>query len=337
MTDDEADNRSEALNRRGFLTRAGIGAASVAGASLIGQGTAADADAGKRAGGSGDPLLQDAPIVVPTGERVLAAVPFHGPHQAGITTPKPPAGTFASFNVTAETRAELIELLRTITSASRFMTAGGTPPTPTNYAPPDDNGTLGPTVPADGLTVTVGLGHTLFDDRFGIADLKPLRLRAMEPFPNDNLDPAQTGGDLLIQLCAGNPDTTLHAMRQITRQTRGAMALNWRIEGFVPPPRPDGVPRNSFAFKDGIANPNVADPQVANRLLWVVDGTGEPGWATGGTYHVIRIIQQFTEFWDRVSIQEQQQMIGRFRDSGAPLDGRTSQTPRTTRPIRSAT
>ena len=100
-----SDNDHDRLDRRSFLTRAGIGAASVAGAGLLGQGTAADAAGGKQATGSSqDPLLADAPIVPPTGDRTLAAVPFHGEHQAGITTPKPPAGMFASFNVTAETR-----------------------------------------------------------------------------------------------------------------------------------------------------------------------------------------------------------------------------------------
>ncbi|HTW13296.1 MAG TPA: Dyp-type peroxidase [Solirubrobacteraceae bacterium] len=309
------------LDRRSFLTRAGLGAAAAgaAGAGLLGG--AAPAGATGTSAPAADPLQADAPIVVPSGDPTLPAVPFHGEHQAGITTPKQPAGTFASFNVVVERRTELVDLLKTLTESCRFLATGGTAPTPTLWAPPPDSGTLGSRVPADGLTVTVGFGSTLFDDRFGLAAGKPRLLAPMEPFPNDDLDPAQTGGDLLIQICAGNPDTTLHALRQITRATRGGLALNWRIDGFVPPPRPSGVPRNTFAFKDGIANPDVADPDVASRLLWVTEGSGEPAWATGGTYHVIRIIKQFIEFWDRVSLTEQQQMIGRFRDSGAPLDG----------------
>ncbi len=174
---------------------------------------------------------------------------------------------------------------------------------------------------SSGLTVTVGFGARLFDARFGFADRRPIRLTEMLPFPNDDLDPAQTGGDLLVQICAGSSDTAIHALRTIAKHTRGAMQLNWRLDGFVAPSRPTGVPRNHFGFKDGIAIPNVDDPAVAARLLWVTDGIGEPAWATGGSYHVIRIIKQLIEFWDRVSLTEQQQMTGRYRDSGAPLDG----------------
>ena len=317
-------------DRRGFLRRAGLGAAGALAAGAATASSATDvATAGTQAsGGEADALLADGSPANPTvadPAATLPPVPFHGPHQAGIITPKPPAACFASFDVVAAGRGELIELLRTLTSTAGFLTAGGSPPDLGTDAPPSDSGMLGPLVPADGLTVTVGVGASLFDHRFGIADRKPVRLITMPPFPNDNLDPAQTGGDLLLQLCAGSQDTAIHALRQITKATRGAMQVNWRIDGFVPPSRPQGVPRNNFAFKDGIANPDVQDGAVANRLLWVTAGIGEPAWATGGTYHVIRIIQQFIEFWDRVSLAEQQQMIGRFRDSGAPLDG-TSET-----------
>jgi deferrochelatase/peroxidase EfeB len=168
----------------------------------------------------------------------LPAVPFHGWHQAGIL-PKPSRQTIMlSFNVTADGRGELTDLLRTITARARFLTAGGIPPQVGIGGPPSDSGVLGPTVVPDGLTVTVGVGSTLFDDRYGLADRKPAGLTPMTAFPNDDLDPAQCGGDLSLQLSAGSQDTVLHALRDIAQHTRGGMQVLWRIDGFASPARP---------------------------------------------------------------------------------------------------
>ncbi|MGA9857962.1 MAG: Dyp-type peroxidase, partial [Solirubrobacteraceae bacterium] len=186
-------------------------------------------------------------------------------------------------------------------------------------AAPADSGTLGPVIPADGLTVTVGVGPSLFDHRFGLAGRKPAGLFAMRSFANDRLIASQCGGDLMISICAGAPDTALHALRAITRATRGAMAIRWRVDGFAAPARPAGVPRNHMGFRDGIANPDIADPAVARRLLWTGAGRGPRAWTAGGTYHVIRVIRMVTEAWDDVALDAQERIVGRRRDNGAPL------------------
>jgi deferrochelatase/peroxidase EfeB len=252
----------------------------------------------------------------------LPAVPFHGTYQAGILRAPQQQTAVVSFSATAEGRGELTNLMRALTSRARFLTAGG-PPVPTGIsAPPSDSGTLGPTIVPDGLTVTVGVGSTLFDDRYGLAADKPARLTGMRTFPDDALDPAQCGGDLVVQLSAGHSDTVLHALRDITRHTRGAMQINWRMDGYRSPARPSGtVPRNHFGFMDGISNPDITDPATMKSLVWVDASTsGEPSWTAGGSYLVVRLIRMLTEFWDRVSIAEQEQMIGRRRPSGYPLD-----------------
>jgi deferrochelatase/peroxidase EfeB len=253
---------------------------------------------------------------------LLPPVPFHGEHQAGIL-PDPKAATAViSFNATAENRAELTELFQTVTDRARFLTAGGTPPTVGIGGPSSDSGILGPTVVPDGLTVTFGVGSTLFDDRYGLASKLPSRLTPMRSFPNDDLDPAQCGGDLILQLTAGNSDAVLHALRDITQNTYGGMQANWRIDGFSSPARPTGtVPRNMLGFMDGISNPTVTSAQQMNSLVWIQPGQAdEPAWTAGGSYFVVRLIRMFVEFWDRVDVYEQEAMIGRRRASGFPLD-----------------
>ncbi|MEV6645001.1 Dyp-type peroxidase [Amycolatopsis sp. NPDC051371] len=246
-----------------------------------------------------------------------APVAFHGKTQAAILRTPPTQTIVASFDVVAESKAELTDLFRAITDRARFLTAGGAPAALGITAPPADSGVLGPVVPGGDLGVILGAGASLFDDRYGLAKLKPAKLKPMTTFANDALDPAQCHGDLSLTLSANSTDTVLHALRDIARATRGGMQLRWKLNGFSSPPRPAGTPRNLMGFKDGTANPELSE---ADSLVWT-STPSEPAWAAGGSYQVVRLIRMLVEFWDRVSLAEQENMFGRRRDTGAPLDG----------------
>ncbi len=294
LTSPEADDGlATAISRRGFL-RAGAAAAAAAGVT---------------------PALGSASV------QADQPHPFHSQHQKIVTSLPSHAGIFVAFDVIAPTRADMVELLHTLTDRIRVLVTGGVPPYAGPAAPTSDNGILGPVVPSHQLSAAVGVGSSLFDARYGFAAAKPAVLKPMTPFPDDNLDPSECQGDLSLVLYAADPDAVIHALRDITKYTRGMMQPRWRIDGFVSPPRPTGVPRNLLGFNDGIANPSVNSATAMNDLVWVRPGHPEPPWTEGGTYQVIRIIRMLVEFWDRVSLSEQELMIGRKRDSGAPLDG----------------
>jgi deferrochelatase/peroxidase EfeB len=264
----------------------------------------------------------------PVSEQTQEQQPFFGLHQSGVTTPRPAAGMIAAFDILATTRQDLVRLFTTLTERISFLTRGGTPPVLDPRFPPADSGILGPVVTPDNLTITLSVGASLFDNRFGLAGQKPAHLVPMMQFPNDALEPSLCHGDLSLQICSNGTDTNIHALRDILKNIPDLLLVRWKQEGTVPvqPANPEGPresARNFLGFRDGSANPSSTDAALMDRVVWVQPQSGEPGWATGGTYQVVRIIRNFVERWDRTPLGEQQRIIGRDKATGAPFDGHT--------------
>jgi deferrochelatase/peroxidase EfeB len=296
--------RRTGFSRRTFVTGAlGTGAAVGAGASLAA-------------------CSSTEPAPAPAAARF---VPFEGPHQSGITTlPIPEQGLVASFTVQSKDRAALSATLAALTDEIRGLMAGKPPEVRDPAYPPVDSGILGEKPPPDNLSVVVGVGASLFDDRYGLADRKPRELVTMPFLANDRLDPKLSHGDLSIILEADHNDTVQFALRQLMRRTRSDLVLRWMVDGYA---RGIGAgktseaatPRNLLGFKDGTANLDIDDDTLMDRHVWVGADDEEPEWTVGGSYQAVRIIRMFVEFWDRTQLAEQEALIGRRKVSGAPL------------------
>ncbi|ORB67884.1 Dyp-type peroxidase [Mycolicibacterium tusciae] len=296
------------ISRRGFVT----GALSAGAGAAVGAGAAyALSDSTQRE------------YLGPPSQKTF--VPFEGVHQTGVTAlPIPEQGLVASFNVQSKDRAGLTTALEELTEEIRGLMAGKPPETRDAAYPPVDSGILGDRPPADNLSIVVGVGASLFDDRFGLADRKPKELETMPFLANDRLDPKISHGDISVIFEAGHNDTVQFALRQLMRRTRSDLVLRWMIDGYA---RGIGAgqaseavtPRNLLGFKDGTSNLDVDDAALMDRHVWVGAEDGEPDWAVGGSYQAVRIIRNFVEFWDRTRLIEQEQLIGREKVSGAPL------------------
>ena len=257
----------------------------------------------------------------PEHDAAREAQPFHGVHQSGVVTPRPATSMVASFDVLATSRADLQRLFRTLTERIDFLMQGGTLPAGDPKFPPADSGVLGPQIVPDNLTMTVAVGASLFDERFGLEKAKPRHLVRMTQFPNDALDDEICHGDLLLQICSNSNEANIHALRDVVKNLPDLLMVRWKQDGFlrVEETSRKKTARNLMGFKDGTANPNAEDASLMNHIVWVQPGADEPAWTAGGTYQVVRIIRQLVERWDRTPLQEQQTIFGRDKVEGAPL------------------
>ena len=217
-------------------------------------------------------------------------------HQAGVTTSPQAFAALASFDVEGPDLGALCD--RLIERIGRLAAAG--------FA-----------------SVTVSVGVSLFDGRFGLEASRPALLTAMPGFPNDALESGSCGGDVLLQVCAEDAERVAATVADLART--GGLRQRWKIDGFrAENGRTVGglaVTRNLFGFREGAGNPDPANGELMDRLVWA--GEGEPVWAAGGTYQVVRLIRLATELWNRDPILHQESIFGRRRADGAPLSGGT--------------
>jgi deferrochelatase/peroxidase EfeB len=267
---------------------------------------------------------------------------FRGEHQSGITHPGNAHGLLAAFHVTAADRDELRATFEALTTEIERLMSGLPYEDRDRAYPPLYTGTVGNPPPAADLSVVVSVGASLFDERYGLVARKPVGLERMPFLANDKLDPDRSHGDLLLTVTSSHEDINLFALRQLMRATRGTMTLKWMLDGYNR--RTHAEPgeagqRNLMGFVDGTANLDDSDDELLREFVWVADtdaeragdtdaerasetdGGSEPAWAVGGTYHVVRVIRMFVEFWDRTRLSEQEALIGRRKRDGAPLDG----------------
>ncbi len=314
MSDSEHSNAEFSAQRRRVLLGMGVAGAALAGSALSCPAMAAN-------------QVQAQVTEAPSSDKTQDRHDFHGKHQTGIVTPRPAAGMIVSFDVLASDRDELERLFRTLNKRIAFLMSGGAVKQVDEKLPPLDSGILGPVVTPDNLTITVAVGESLFDERYGLAAVKPKQLIRMVGFPNDALQAELCHGDLSLQFCSNTPDTNIHALRDIVKNTPDLLLVRWKQEGTVPAQAPlkAGEPaqsaRNFLGFRDGSANPDSNDASTMERIVWVQPGANEPAWAVAGSYQAVRIIRNLVERWDRTPLQEQQSIIGRVKSSGAPMDG----------------
>ncbi|GAB4106367.1 Dyp-type peroxidase [Micromonospora taraxaci] len=287
------------VSRRGLLT----GGALAAGGALAG----GAAIAATRTKSGQSPAAADTTPVASVGALVE---PFHGARQAGVTTEPQAHAAFVAFTLRAGTdRAALGRMLRLLTDDAARLTQG-------KPALADTEAELG-LLPAR-LTVTFGFGPALYRAA-GVDDRRPASVADLPPFRVDRLQPAWTGGDLLLQICADDPISVAHAQRVLIKDSRPFATVRWVQQGFRRSPgvEPGGhTQRNLFGQLDGTANPRPGVPM--DSAVWVPDG---PAWLRDSTTLVVRRISMNMETWDLLGRTDRELAVGRRLDTGAPLTG----------------
>lgn len=208
------------------------------------------------------------------------------------------------------------------------------------------------------LTITIGLAKHAFE-LLGIPpdehpqDLVPIPWDALGDVPE-----IAANGDVLLQVCSDSMYINEHVLRRVEEELSDVFTLAWVVLGHQRYNSRQGrisrkEGRALIGFQDGTSNlrPRQSDD---DRSLVFVDPAAvpsypalpqpgqpnpygqpqgpqfppdlrdrparEPGWTKNGSYCVVRASTIDMARWDREALGTQEQVIGRFKVSGASLD-----------------
>ncbi|MFI6677575.1 Dyp-type peroxidase [Kribbella sp. NPDC050470] len=239
---------------------------------------------------------------------VARTIEPYGEHQPAIAASSPKHAELVALNLLPGADKAALGRLMRLWSNDIVALAGGRP------APGDTAPELA--VANVALTVTVGFGARVFE----LTGQKPAGLDDLPVMKHDRLDPAWSGGDLLVMVGADDAVSVVHAVRRLVADAKPFATPVWRQTGFWNGTGSDGRPvtgRNLFGQVDGTGNPAVGTPEF-DSTVWSTDG---PDWFRGGTTLVVRRIRMNLDTWDELTRSEQERAVGRKLSNGAPLTG----------------
>ncbi|MGY0059930.1 Dyp-type peroxidase [Streptomyces sp. LZ34] len=226
-----------------------------------------------------------------------------GRYQAGITLPQPAQPNLLAVVADLVDAASVRPLLAELGEAILTLTKG------------TDARLMG--LPPGDLTVTIGVGPRLVR---GVDPALP-GAKDLPRFSREQIAPQARGGDLLIQICAGDPLVLSVVAAALLEQAGDRIQERWRQSGGrgsnVRVDKGLAAPRNLFGFVDGIVGPHTKDEQ--ERDLWL----SGPAPVAGGTLAVLRRMELDLPRFAKLSVAEQEAVFGRRRATGVPLSGGT--------------
>ena len=199
--------------------------------------------------------------------------PFYGPgHQGGIATPPQRHSVFMTFRLAdTATRTSLQTLLARWSAAAAVLQQGkpvGSVQPDVEVPPPTDTGEAFGLSPAS-LTVTIGLGPSLFDDRFGWHRASPRCSRRCRRSTATPWTPSSPAATCPCRPAPTTPRSAITPCETWPASGRSIVAPYWAVLGFGRASAGPGqqTPRNLLGFKDGTRN--VATDEQYCEFVWM--------------------------------------------------------------------